>query len=243
MLAREDVALSESTLGRILAKGVRLGRIVPCAFCRGRVTAKKRRTFAKGHAQRWTADTKAARPGANGSRSITCPSRVTATRSRSSRPPVRSANSWWCGSIPEPPPATPGAFYKRCARTCRIRCAPSRSMAAASSAPEFEDACQALNLPLAVLPPKSPQTQRRRRKGKRQLTNRVLEPLRRQPHRQKRQPRTGRIPTLLQSRTAPLRTGLDDPYGIPSPKQASRIRPVSDVVNRYIAAQFRSHGV
>ena len=63
MLAREEIARSESTLGRILAKGVRLGRIAPCASCRGRVTAKKRRTFAKGHAQRWTADTKAARPG------------------------------------------------------------------------------------------------------------------------------------------------------------------------------------
>ena len=63
MLAREEIALSESTLGRILAKGVGLGRITPCAFCRRRVTAKKRRTFAKGHAQRWTVGAKAARPG------------------------------------------------------------------------------------------------------------------------------------------------------------------------------------
>ena len=156
------------------------------------------------------------------------------------QPPVRSANSWWCGSIPEPPPATPGAFYKRCARTCRIRCAPSRACPRECGGRWRQRVPRRVRgrRPSAEPPPgrpapKKPSTQRRRRNGKRQLTNRVLEPLRRQPHRQKRQPRTGRIPALLQPRTAPLRTGLDDPYGILSPKQASRIRPVSDVVNRY----------
>ena len=63
MLGREGLVLSESTMGRILTKGVRLRRITPCAFLRGRVTAKKRHTFAHGHAQRWTAGTQAARPG------------------------------------------------------------------------------------------------------------------------------------------------------------------------------------
>lgn len=62
MLAREDLELGESTLGRILAKGVRLGRIDPCAFCRGRVKVKRRRTF-NGHAQRWRYGQKASRPG------------------------------------------------------------------------------------------------------------------------------------------------------------------------------------
>ena len=52
MLAREGLQFSESTLGRILAKGVRLGRIRPCAFCRGRTQVKRRRHF-NGHAQRW----------------------------------------------------------------------------------------------------------------------------------------------------------------------------------------------
>ncbi len=39
----QDLHLSPSTLGRILAQGVRLGRIRPCAFCRGRVKLRKRR--------------------------------------------------------------------------------------------------------------------------------------------------------------------------------------------------------
>ena len=43
MLKREGMALSESTIGRILAKGERLGRITPCAFLRERVKAKRRR--------------------------------------------------------------------------------------------------------------------------------------------------------------------------------------------------------
>ena len=41
LLARQGIHLSESTVGRILAKGVRLGRIRPCAFCRGPRQAEK----------------------------------------------------------------------------------------------------------------------------------------------------------------------------------------------------------
>ena len=62
MLVREGFKFSESTLGRILAKGVRLGRIQPCAFCRGRVKVKRRRGF-NGHAQRWRYGQRAQRPG------------------------------------------------------------------------------------------------------------------------------------------------------------------------------------
>ena len=62
MLAREGLALSASTVGRILAKGVRLGRIEPCAFCRGRVRPKRRRDF-NGHAKRWRYGQRAGRPG------------------------------------------------------------------------------------------------------------------------------------------------------------------------------------
>ena len=63
LLARQGIHLSESTVGRILAKGVRLGRIRPCAFCRGRVKLKKRRSFHPGHAQRWCYGTRATQPG------------------------------------------------------------------------------------------------------------------------------------------------------------------------------------
>ncbi len=93
LLARQGIHLSESTVGRILAKGVRLGRIRPCAFCRGRVKLKKRRSFHQGHAQRWRYGTRATQPG-NSSRSITCRCPSTAPNSRSSGPSPRSASTW-----------------------------------------------------------------------------------------------------------------------------------------------------
>lgn len=52
LLEREGLRLSASTVGRILTQGVRLGRIRPCAFCRGRTAVKRRRRF-DGHAKRW----------------------------------------------------------------------------------------------------------------------------------------------------------------------------------------------
>ena len=52
MLAREGTALCEATVGRILAKGVRLGCVRPCAFRWGRAKAKRQRRF-EGHAKRW----------------------------------------------------------------------------------------------------------------------------------------------------------------------------------------------
>ena len=44
--------LSESTVGRILSKAIRLNRIKPCAFYSGRVKVKRSRDFSQ-HAQRW----------------------------------------------------------------------------------------------------------------------------------------------------------------------------------------------
>ena len=54
---------SASTVGRILAKGRRLGRIKPCAFyAQGQVTPKRRRQFS-GHAKRWRYGQRAKKPG------------------------------------------------------------------------------------------------------------------------------------------------------------------------------------
>ena len=156
MLGREGLVLSESTIGRILTKGVRLSRITPCAFLRGRVTAKKRRTFAQGHAQRWTAGTKAARPGEwvqidhmSVSRDgdtlkefkATCPigkqlvvrvySRATANNATRFLQALRADLPYPLRSVQ----VDGGGEFRA----------------------EFEDACQQLNLPLTVLPPKSPQ--------------------------------------------------------------------------------------
>ena len=51
---RPERALSEATVGRILAKGVADDRVRPCSFCEGRVKAKRRRDFGGSHAERWT---------------------------------------------------------------------------------------------------------------------------------------------------------------------------------------------
>ena len=56
------VGLSVSTVGRILQKGVRLGRIRPVAFTRGRLKPVKRRHFG-GHAKRWRYGMKGVQPG------------------------------------------------------------------------------------------------------------------------------------------------------------------------------------
>ncbi|NOX51294.1 MAG: helix-turn-helix domain-containing protein [Gammaproteobacteria bacterium] len=64
MLTRDsDFKLSISSVGRILAKAVRLGRIQPCAFFYGRTKAKRRRYFTSSHAKRWKYQMKAQHPG------------------------------------------------------------------------------------------------------------------------------------------------------------------------------------
>jgi len=63
LLAREGRSLGASTVGRILARGVALGRVRPCAVCRGRVAAKRRRDFDGSWAQRWKYGERAAHRG------------------------------------------------------------------------------------------------------------------------------------------------------------------------------------
>ena len=53
LLAREGRLLGASTVGRILARGVELGRIRPCIHCRGRLRPRRRRDFSESWAQRW----------------------------------------------------------------------------------------------------------------------------------------------------------------------------------------------
>ena len=60
----EGFAFSVSTVGRILERAARRGRIKPCAFhCHGRVKAKRKRDFATGHARRWRHGERAKAPG------------------------------------------------------------------------------------------------------------------------------------------------------------------------------------
>lgn len=156
MLAREGTALSESTIGRILAKGVHLRRIAPCAFCRGRVKVKRPRNFAVGHAQRYRRGMKATQPGEmvqidhmSISRDgdtlkefkATCPigkqlvarvySRATANNARRFLQAVREDLPYPLRSVQ----VDGGGEFRA----------------------EFEEACEALDLPLIVLPPKTPE--------------------------------------------------------------------------------------
>ena len=134
-LQQHAFAGSVSTVGRILAKGVRLGRIRPCAFYQGRLGPQRRRNFQKGHAQRWRYGMKASGP-ANWSRSTTpgstpCPG----SSSRSSRPSVPSASTWSCAAILAPPLAMPPASSRPSSKRCPFPSLLSKSTADRSSGP------------------------------------------------------------------------------------------------------------
>ncbi len=156
LLARQGIHLSESTVGRILAKGVRLGRIRPCAFCRGRVKLKKRRSFHQGHAQRWRYGTRATQPGQlvqidhlsvslDGTqlkefRAVSPVGKHTVTRVYS-RATARNAQRFLQAVIEDLPfplhsvQVDGGSEFRA----------------------EFEQACQQLDIPQFVLPPRRPQ--------------------------------------------------------------------------------------
>ena len=63
MLARDGLALSVSTVGRILSKAIADGRIQPASFCEGRLRPKRRRNFNGAWADRWKYGDKAQAPG------------------------------------------------------------------------------------------------------------------------------------------------------------------------------------
>ena len=156
LLARQGVHLGESTVGRILTKGLRLGRIRPCAFCRGRVKLKKRRSFHPGHAQRWRYGDRATQPGQlvqidhlsvslDGTqlkefRAVSPVGKHMVTRVYS-RATARNARRFLQAVIEDLPfplhsvQVDGGSEFRA----------------------EFEQACQALGLPLFVLPPRRPQ--------------------------------------------------------------------------------------
>ena len=58
-LRHPDRPLSLAAVGRIVQWGLESGRIKPCSFwCEGRAKAKRRRSFAGGHAERWRGEDK-----------------------------------------------------------------------------------------------------------------------------------------------------------------------------------------
>ena len=211
LLARQGIHLSESTVGRILAQGVRLGRIRPCAFCRGRVKLKKRRSFHPGHAQRWRYGTRATQPGQlvqidHLSVSLDpqgVPGRLPVGKHMVtrvySRATARNAQRFLQAVIEGPalpPPFRPGR------RRLRV---PGR-VRASLPATRHPSVC-----------PASPTTavQWLRRTSQRQRPRRVLEPLHRRTHRRRSRRCPHRIPTLLQPPPTSPNPGHEDAHGVP----------------------------
>ena len=62
MLARDGLALSVPTVGRMLSKAIADGRIKPASFCEGRPKPKRRRRFDGAWANRWKHGAKAQAP-------------------------------------------------------------------------------------------------------------------------------------------------------------------------------------
>ena len=169
--------IGASTVGRILQRAGKRGRIRPCAFLRGRVAPKRRRDFANGHARRWKHDERATAPGqlvrraacgthrphdraprrrraqgGSGGLFESAPSAPRQAHVRA-RPLQRAASS------APPPHSTPAASSATSSPSCAS--SPCRSTAAAGScaihgAPRFEGECRKRDIDLAVLPPRRP---------------------------------------------------------------------------------------
>ena len=157
VLVRErDWTLSESTVGRIVARLVRLGRVEPVSFYYGQVKPKRRRQFTH-HARRWRYGMKAKEPGElmqADHMSIrftegeivkefkaTCPVSKWSGLQVYSRATSRNAKRFL-------------AYLKEQAPF------PIRSLQVDGGSEfrdEFEQACQEAGIPLYVLPPKKPE--------------------------------------------------------------------------------------
>ena len=155
MLARKGRELSVSTVGRIIERALGTGAIRPASFCEGRVKPRRRRSFAK-WARRWKYGSKARKSGelvqvdhmtcaADGQtlkefRAICPVSRFMVTRvySRATAGNARRFLMDLVDALPFP------------LRSLQVD-GGSEFMA------DFEGACEELDIPLHVLPPRRPQ--------------------------------------------------------------------------------------
>ncbi|MCY3705990.1 MAG: helix-turn-helix domain-containing protein [Gammaproteobacteria bacterium] len=155
MLQRRGVALSVSTVGRIIERALARGAIRPAALCEGRLKRKRRRVFAK-WARRWKYGSKAGAPGelmqvdhmtyARDGQTVKefraiCPvTKFMATRvyARATAGNARRFLLDLLGTLPFP------------LRSIQVD-GGSEFMA------QFEDTCQEFQIPLRVLPPRRPQ--------------------------------------------------------------------------------------
>jgi putative transposase len=151
----QGMILSEITVGRILSKFVRLNRVKPVAFYYGHVRPKRRRVF-KHHAKRWKWGMKAKRAGeliqldhmsvgfTEGfpveEFKATCP--ITGMTFMRAYTRATSRN--------------PKRFLQYLINRAPFTIHPIQVDGGSKLRDEFETACEALNISLFVLPPKSP---------------------------------------------------------------------------------------
>ena len=149
--------LSVSSVGRILTKAIRAGRIEPCAFHYGRTKTKRRRSFTGSHAQRWKYRMKAQHPG----------EMIQIDHMTVSLAPEQVIKEFKA-ICPVSKQLVVKAYRQATAHNARdfLRHliaelpVPARSIQVDGGSEfmaEFEDECAALEIPLFVLPPKRPQ--------------------------------------------------------------------------------------
>ena len=155
LLLREGVDLSESTIGRILAKGVRLGRIRPCAFCRGRVKIKQPRRF-DGHARRLPRGRTPRQPG-----ELVQIDHLSASRDGKQLKEFKAVSPIGKQMVVQVFSRATARNAKRFLETVRDQLPFPLVSAQVDGGGEFradfEQACEELNIQLFVLPPKRPQ--------------------------------------------------------------------------------------
>ena len=150
--------LSVSTVGRILAKAIRLGWVKPCAFYHGRVKAKNTRRF-DNHAKRWRYQMKrdTSRPGELVQVDHMTVNLGVATQIKEFKAVCPISKQMVMHAY-----STATAFNAKRFLNVLIKDLPCPLISlqvdgGSELMAEFEDACRDLKIPLYVLPPKRPQ--------------------------------------------------------------------------------------
>ncbi len=152
----QDLKISESTVGRILNKLKRLGKIQPVAFYYGRVKTKKGRIFNR-HAKRWKRGMRAKAPGELmqiDHMTISMPSGLQIKHFEAICPvtKITVAQSYSTASS-----KNAADFLKLVQRKVPFKIQSIQVDGGSEFRDEFEACCQHLDLPLFVLPPRSPE--------------------------------------------------------------------------------------
>ncbi len=155
LLRREGSELSESTVGRVLAKGIRLQRIRPCRFCRARARTKQPRRF-NGHARRLPRGQRAAQVG-----QLVQIDHMTLSRDGKQLKEFKAVRPIAKQMIARVYSRATARNAKRFLQTV-IRELPFPLISiqvdgGSEFQAECEQVCAALDIPLFVIPPKSPQ--------------------------------------------------------------------------------------